>query len=99
MIKELQLRVAPNVAYNEIETKIYVSTIEDVDVNRILKIQILKRSIDARQRKVMVNLKIRVFVDEFHSESDRLGTVIDYKPVNGDKTAIVVGAGPGGLFA
>lgn len=99
MIKELQLRVAPNVAYNEIETKIYVSTIEDVDVNRILKIQILKRSIDARQRKVMVNLKIRVFVDEFPSESDRLGTVIDYKPVNGDKTAIVVGAGPGGLFA
>ena len=43
MIKELQLRVTPNVAYNELETKIYVSTVEDVDVNRIRKIQILKR--------------------------------------------------------
>ena len=99
MIKELQLRVTPNVAYNELETKIYVSTVEDVDVNRIRKIQILKRSIDARQRKVMVNLKVKVYVDESPSDGATLGMTIDYRPVTGDKTAIVVGAGPGGLFA
>lgn len=98
MIKELQLRLTPNVAYNEIETKIYISTVEDLDVNRIKRVRILKRSIDARQRKVMVNLKVRVYIDEM-PECDDLGIRIDYKPVSGDKCAIVVGAGPGGLFA
>ena len=51
MIKELQLRVTPNIAYNEIETKIYISTIEDLDVNRIKCVKIVKRSIDARLQK------------------------------------------------
>lgn len=99
MIKELQLRVTPNIAYNEIETKIYISTIEDLDVNRIKCVKIVKRSIDARQRKVMVNLKVRVYVDEMPAKDDILGIRIDYKKVSGDKVAIVVGAGPGGLFA
>lgn len=98
MIKELQLRLTPNVAYNEIETKIHISTIEDLDVNRIKRVRILKRSIDARQRKVMVNLKVRVYIDEM-PESDELGVSIEYKRVSGDKCAVVVGAGPGGLFA
>lgn len=99
MIKELQLRVTPNIAYNEIETKIYISTIEDLDVNRIKCVKIVKRSIDARQCKVMVNLKVRVYVDEMPAKDDILGIRIDYKKVSGDKVAIVVGAGPGGLFA
>lgn len=98
MIKELQLRLTPNVAYNEIETKIHISTIEDLDVNRIKRVRILKRSIDARQRKVMVNLKVRVYIDEM-PENDELGVNIEYKRVSGDKCAVVVGAGPGGLFA
>ena len=98
MIKELQVRVNPKVAYEELQLKIYVSTCEDIDVNRIRAIKIVKRSIDARRRDVMVNLKLRVYVDEMPHDIS-LGNKIDYRPVDGSRTAIVVGAGPGGLFA
>ena len=98
MIKELQVRVNPKIAYEELQLKIYVSTAEDIDVNRIRAIKIVKRSIDARQRDVMVNLKLRVYIDE-QPENISLGEPIDYRPVDGKRTAIVVGAGPGGLFA
>ena len=98
MIKELQVRVTPKIAYEELQLKIYVSTAEDIDVNRIRAIKIVKRSIDARQRDVMVNLKLRVYIDE-QPENISLGEPIDYRPVDGKRTAIVVGAGPGGLFA
>ena len=98
MIKEIQVRVNPKIAYEELQLKIYVSTAEDIDVNRIRAIKIVKRSIDARQRDVMVNLKLRVYIDE-QPENISLGEPIDYRPVDGKRTAIVVGAGPGGLFA
>ncbi len=98
MIKDLQVRVNPRTAYEDLELRIYVSTIEDLDVNRIKTIKILKRSIDARQRQVMVNLKLRVYVDEMPEEVT-LGETIEYKEVGAEKTAVVVGAGPGGLFA
>ncbi|MGM9802596.1 MAG: NAD(P)/FAD-dependent oxidoreductase [Muribaculaceae bacterium] len=99
MIKELQIRVAPNIAYDSLQLKIYLSTTEDIDVNRITEVRVLKRSIDARQRKVMVNLKVKVYVDEQPGQDDKLGCSINYQPVTSQRVAVVVGAGPGGLFA
>lgn len=98
MINELQVRVTPETAYDELRLQIYISTTENIDVNRIKAIKIVKRSIDARQRNVMVNLKLRVYLDEEPTDIS-LGEKIGYKTVDGSKTAIVVGAGPGGLFA
>ena len=57
----------------------------------------MKRSIDARQRTIYINLTIRVFVNETPSEDEFERT--DYPNVEGRPAVIVVGAGPGGLFA
>ena len=64
MIKELTVRVTPKTAAVHDELKLYISTIEDLDINSITSIRIVKRSIDARQRNVMVNLKVQVFINE-----------------------------------
>lgn len=98
MITELQLRVAPEIAYEELRLLGYVSTKLHIDANSIKKLQIIKRSIDARQRNVVINLSIRVYVNEL-PESDLLVSPIKYQKVIGKKQVIVVGAGPAGLFA
>ena len=98
MITELQLRVAPEIAYEELRLLGYVSTKLHIDANSIKKLQIIKRSIDARQRNVVINLAIRVYVNEL-PESDLLVSPIKYQKVIGKKQVIVVGAGPAGLFA
>ena len=97
-IKELQLRVNPQTAYTDSLLQQHIALQENITVNDITFVKIVKRSIDARQRQVMVNLKVRVYIGE-KPEFTSLITPIDYKPVDGTRQAIVVGAGPGGLFA
>jgi uncharacterized FAD-dependent dehydrogenase len=98
MIKELQLRVAPEIAYEELNLLGYISMKLQIDANSIKKVQILKRSIDARQRNVFINLSVKVYINEL-PENDSLITPIKYQNVTGKKQVIVVGAGPAGLFA
>lgn len=69
-----------------------------VDVNRLTEVRVTRRSIDARQRRVMVNLSVDVYVDE--APEDTLATPVEYKPLPADApSAVIVGAGPAGLFA
>ncbi len=99
MVSELQIRVLPQIAYDMAGLREYVCTELGVVADRLEDVVILKRSIDARQRNVMVNLKLKAYIDE-QPESSPLGYTIDYKPVPDEsKVAIVVGMGPGGLFA
>lgn len=94
----LQLRVAPEIAYNPMRLSAEVSSQIAVDVNRLTEVRVTRRSIDARQRRVMVNLSVDVFVDEV--PEDTLATPIEYKPLPADApSAVIVGAGPAGLFA
>ena len=97
MIHEYQLRILPEQAASEQSLKQYISREKGLDVRTINAIRILKRSIDARQRTIYVNLTIRVFVNETPSEEEFERT--DYPNVEGRPAVIVVGAGPGGLFA
>lgn len=97
MIHEYQLRILPEQAASEQSLKQYISREKGLDVRTINAIRILKRSIDARQRTIYVNLTIRVFVNETPSEEEFERT--DYPNVEGHPAVIVVGAGPGGLFA
>lgn len=97
MIHEYQLRILPEQAASEQSLKQYISREKGLDVRTINAIRILKRSIDARQRTIYVNLTIRVFVNETPSEEEFECT--DYPNVEGHPAVIVVGAGPGGLFA
>lgn len=97
MIHEYQLRILPEQAASEQSLKQYIGREKGLDVRTINAIRILKRSIDARQRTIYVNLTIRVFVNETSSEEEFERT--DYPNVEGRPAVIVVGAGPGGLFA
>ena len=98
MIQEFQLRLIPRAASSHSEIARQLAKQHDIDANSIQGIRILKRSIDARQRVVMVNLKVRVYIDEPMTQ-DYLVPPIEYRPVDGKRQAIVVGMGPGGLFA
>lgn len=97
MIKELQIRVLPEVAYCEENIRRYVADEEGIDARTINAVRVLKRSIDARQRTVFVNLKVRLFINEFPQTEDYVRT--EYKDVSESPAVIVVGEGPGGLFA
>jgi hypothetical protein len=98
MIQELQLRVNPRTVAEKGEIIRHLAKYNDIPAQSIQGIRILKRSIDARQRNVVVNLKVRVYIDEPMTD-DYLVPPIEYKPVDGKRQAIVVGMGPGGLFA
>lgn len=98
MIKEYQLRVTPEVAHDSYKVKDYISRSERLDSTTIKLIKILKRSIDARKRDVIVNLKVRAYINEI-PDNDSLITPIEYPNVADKKSVIVVGAGPAGLFA
>ena len=97
MIKELQLRILPQEAANEQSLKVTVARENGINVQHINAVRVLKRSVDARQRVIYVNVKVRVFIDEIPTEAEFVS--IDYKDVSTGKSVVVVGAGPGGLFA
>lgn len=97
MINEYQIRVAPEVAAQEDRLKSWIADEQGIDVRTIYGVRILKRSIDARQRQIYVNLKVRVYVNEQPTDDEYVRT--EYPNVEGRPQVIVVGAGPGGLFA
>lgn len=99
MNHELELRLTPDDAYQELRLLGQVSTRLGIDANRIKDLVVRRRSIDARQRQVMVNLSVTAYVDQPRDPS-REPQAPAYAPLPHDApTAIVVGAGPAGLFA
>ena len=97
MIEEYQLRVLPETAASEQALRRHVAREKGKDERTLTAIRVLKRSIDARQRTIYVNLKVRVYVNEQPEDDEFVRT--EYRDVSGRPQVIVVGAGPGGLFA
>ena len=97
MTYEFQLRVLPQVAATEVLLKDHVAREKGIDVRTINHIRVLKRSIDARQRTIFVNLKVRIYVNEEPTDEEYVAT--EYRDVADARQVVVVGAGPGGLFA
>ena len=97
MIKEYQIRVQPHVAANERALREYVAETEGFDVRTLTALRILRRSIDARQRTIFVNLKVRAYINEQPHDDEYQR--VHYPDVSEGRQVIVVGAGPGGLFA
>ncbi len=98
MTEQLQLRVDPATAASELRLTALASTRLNIDANRIKGIRIIKRSIDARQRNVMINLTLLAYVDEDPSATLFAPEPYDRLPESAP-AAVVVGAGPAGLFA
>lgn len=89
MIKEYQIRVRPEVAAQEDRLKAYLADEDGLDARTINGIRILKRSIDARQRQIFVNLKVRAYVNEMPADDVYQHT--EYPNVEGKPQVIVVG--------
>lgn len=97
MIQEFQIRALPEQAVNEQTLKQFIGREKGLDIRTIHALRVLKRSIDARQRTVYANLKVRLYINEVPHEEEFTRT--EYNKVEGKPQVIVVGAGPGGLFA
>lgn len=97
MVNEYQLRILPEQAASEQSLKNYISREKGLDIRTINTVKVLKKSIDARQRTIYVNVKIQVFINEEPEDKEYITT--EYHNVSGKPEVIVVGAGPGGLFA
>ncbi len=100
MIQDIDLRVVPAVA-GQPDTLLKAEAVKaaHIEASRVKAIKIVRRSIDARQRRVMVNVRVRLYLDEL-PESMSIADPVEYKPLPDDApAAVVVGAGPAGLFA
>ena len=97
MTQEYQIRVQPHVAANEQALRSYLADEYGFDVRTLTAVRILRRSIDARQRTIFVNLKVRCYINEQPQQDEYVHT--EYPDVSACPQVIVVGAGPGGLFA
>lgn len=97
MIQEYQIRVLPVVASHEQNIRQYVADEKGIDARTINAVRVLKRSIDARQRTIFVNLTVRVYINEMPQDDEYVKT--EYSDVSSKPAVIVVGEGPGGLFA
>ncbi len=97
MIQEYQIRILPEQAASEEGIKRYLSKEKGLDVRTLNQVRVLKRSIDARQRTIFVNLKVRAYINEFPQDDQYVHT--EYPDVSSRPRVIVVGEGPGGLFA
>ncbi len=97
MIQEFQLQVNPETAQNQEQLKVFVSRKQHIDPKEIRHVEILKRSIDARQKNVKINLKVAVYLQEEFVEKPI--DLPNYKDVSNAQEVIVIGAGPAGLFA
>lgn len=97
MIEEYQIRILPEQAASEEGIKRYLAKEKGLDVRTLNQVRVLKRSIDARQRTIFVNLKVRAYINEFPQDDQYVHT--EYTDVSSKPCVIVVGEGPGGLFA
>ena len=97
MIEEYQIRILPEQAADEEGIKRYLAQEKGLDVRTLNQVRVLKRSVDARQRTIYVNLKVRAYINEFAQNDQYIYT--EYPDVSSRPRVLVVGEGPGGLFA
>ena len=98
MPKELLLQVSPEIAANELLLQQYLSKQIKVGVSDIQQVVVLKRSIDARQKAIKINLKVVIYLQGESFQESSI-TLPDYPNVANKQEVIVIGAGPAGLFA
>jgi uncharacterized FAD-dependent dehydrogenase len=98
MPQEHLLQVSPEIAANDLLLKEYLGKLLKISLKEIQHVSILKRSIDARQKTIKINLKVAVYLKGEPFEESKI-KIPDYPNVSSAQEVIVVGAGPAGLFA
>lgn len=97
MIREYDVRVIPQVAACEQNLVAFLADEYGFDRRTVKCVRVLRRSIDARQRRVVVNLKVRLYINELPTDEAYEQTI--YGDVSDKPAVVVVGEGPGGLFS
>ena len=97
MTYDYQFRVLPQVAASDAALRNFICEEKGIAPDSLKAVRILKRSIDARQRTIVVNLTVRAYVDELPAD-DEFEHIV-YPDVSDKPRVIIVGAGPAGLFA
>ncbi len=99
MTQTVDLRLTPRDAATPASVAAAAAAALHIAAARVVRADILRRSIDARQRRVMVNLKVRAHIDSVDVSADAEYAPPQWPDVTDAPSAIVVGAGPAGLFA
>jgi len=97
MSKLVQLNLIPQVAADEAHVKKAASAAAGLEPGKISSIRIIKRSVDARQKIIRVNLSVEVLTSDDHEQN--VLTPLKAVNVSQQQEVIIVGAGPAGLFA
>ncbi|GAA5023324.1 FAD-dependent dehydrogenase [Marivirga lumbricoides] len=93
-IKEIIL--SPEQAFDEVHALDHIRNVLNLKSDAAVRIH--KRSIDARSKQVKVRMQVEVFGNE--PVPPRVKYAVEKLPdVNGARRAVVIGAGPAGLFA
>src|SRR6201989_2059727 len=96
MIKEIEIVCPPGQQDDDAALKKLAANSLSLSPQKITAVEVLKRSIDARGRKVVYRMQVKVFVDEVYQQESY---TVNYPNVKDKKPVIIVGAGPAGLFA
>ncbi|MCU0392099.1 MAG: FAD-dependent monooxygenase [Thermoflexibacter sp.] len=97
MRKQLSIVLPPEIAFEKEKFEEFVKQQQKLQDFDNLYIRQVRRSIDARSKQVKVNVNAEIFIDEFPSE--RISYQKNYPDVSKAMQAIIVGAGPAGMFA
>lgn len=97
MYREIQLRLTPEQAASANAVQAEIAKELGINKAEITAIRLQKRSIDARKRQVMMLEQYGIWIGE-EPQPEKLH-LTGYKDVHNSKCVIVVGAGPGGLYA
>lgn len=97
MQKDIDLRITPEQASDIDKVRRIYSSAAGIPLQDVTSVRILRRSIDARQRNIFINLRIRGYINE--EQNDPAFTSTYYPNVKDCPQAVIVGAGPAGLFA
>jgi len=96
MIKRVEIKISPKLVLSKGKIKNKISNTFNIKKSQINHIEIIKKSIDARNKNIKYNLIIDIYIDEKFIEKTKN---IKYKNVHNSKEVFIIGAGPAGLFA
>jgi len=92
------LKLKPEEAVSDSLIRQRIAEEQGIDAKNITGFHILKKSMDARSRQIWYNMTVQAFVDE--PFANRNGNALILKEVHhAEKSVVVVGAGPAGLYA
>ena len=70
MINRLEIRVPVEIASNKKKLTSFISSKINMEIKNIFHIDIIKRSIDARSKKIKINLVIDIYINEHYQEKE-----------------------------